>query len=471
VVVALVAALMLTCPGRPASSKLPSASRKMKTEKGTTPFVEIASRAMPWVVNISIENPRAIIPGLKRNPLEKLFRKNVVPQLPEAETKTLGSGVVIDPRGFILTNYHVVREVEGISVRLADGRLFKRDRVKIVGTDAKSDLAVLKLEGAERLPAAEFGNSDSLRIGDWAIAIGDPFGLSGSVTLGVISATGRSRLAYPDAPSYQDFIQTDAAINPGNSGGPLLNARGELIGINTAIQSTVQANIGIGFAIPINSARRVADQLMRKGKVTRGYLGLTLQEITPSLKEALGLETSDGVMVGSVVKGSPAERAGIKAEDVITHLDSVPFSSVEHLRTTVSELAPGRAVTLAILRGAERLNIKVKLSALPESPMPEEAEPVERGVTALGLTVRDLTKAEQKQTGQKHGAKVVRIDQASAAAQAGVLVDDIIFQLDRRSITDAKRFAALAKPLENGAKSVTIQLLRGKTRYSISFTP
>jgi len=471
VVVTVAAVLMLGCPGRPAGSKLPSASRKLKTEKGTTPFVEIASRAMPWVVNISIENPRAIIPGLKRNPLEQLFHKNVPPQLPEAETRTLGSGVVIDGRGFILTNYHVVREVEGIAVRLADGRLFKHDRVKIVGTDAKSDLAVLKLDGAERLSAAEFGNSDSLRVGDWAIAIGDPFGLTGSVTVGVVSATGRSRLAYPDAPSYQDFIQTDAAINPGNSGGPLLNARGELIGINTSIQSTVQANIGIGFAVPINSARRVAEQLMRKGKVTRGYLGLTLQEITPSLKEALGLGTSDGVMVGSIVKGSPAERAGIKAEDVITYLDSVAVKSVEHLRTTVSELAPGTSITLSILRGAESLSIKVKLAALPESPSPEETKPVEKGIAALGLTVRNLTAAEQKQSGQKYGVKVVQADPTSAAAQAGILVDDIIFELNRRSITDAKRFEAIAKPLEAQTKTVTVQLRRGKTKYSISFTP
>ena len=443
----------------------------MSVEHGSTPFVEVASRAIPWTVNISIGSPRSLVPGLSRNPIERFFKKQSVPQLPQAETQTLGSGLIFDKRGFVLTNYHVVRDVEGISVRLADGRVFDRDRVKIVGTDAKSDLAVLKLESDDRLPVAALGNSDSLKIGQWAIAVGEPFGLSGSVTVGVISATGRSQLAYPDAPSYQDFIQTDAAVNPGNSGGPLLNVAGEVIGINTAIHSTMGGNVGIGFAIPINAARRVAEQLMRKGKVTRGYLGIMIQEITPSLQEALGLSSNQGVMVGSVVAGSPADHAGLKPEDVITRLDSSPVTSVAHFRMMVSDLDPGTTIALTVLRGAEQLRLSAKLVPLPESVVAGHAKPSQNSVTALGLTVRNLTAAEQKQLHVRTGVRVVGIDPTSAAAEAGILADDIIFELNRRPVTDTKRFEALARPLEHASQAIALQLLRGRTRYSITFTP
>jgi Do/DeqQ family serine protease len=466
------ALLLASCPGNSGKSKSPTGSKTLSDERGSTPFVEAASRAIPWTVNISIESPRSLIPGLSRNPIERFFKKQQAPpQLPQAETQTLGSGLIFDNRGFVLTNYHVVRDVDGISVRLADGRVFDHDRVKIVGTDAKSDLAVLKLESDAPLPVATLGNSDSLKVGQWAIAVGEPFGLSGTVTVGVISATGRSQLAYPDAPSYQDFIQTDAAINPGNSGGPLLNVAGEVIGINTAIHSTMGGNVGIGFAIPINAARRVAEQLMRKGKVTRGYLGITIQEITPSLQEALGLGTNQGVMVGSVVTGSPADRAGLKSEDVITRLDSSLVTSVAHFRTMVADLDPGTTVTLTVLRGAEQLRLSAKLVPMPESVVTERAKPSQNAVAVLGLTVRNLTSAEQKQTHARTGVKVVNVDPTSAAADAGILTDDVILDLNRQPVTDTKRFEALARPLEQATKPVTLQLLRGKTRYSITFTP
>jgi Do/DeqQ family serine protease len=468
--------LLAFCPGKSGKSKSPTAGRTLSVEHGSTPFVEVASRAIPWTVNISIASSRPLIPSLNRNPIERFFKKQQVPQpapqqLPQTETQTLGSGLILDSRGFVLTNYHVVKDVEGISVRLADGRVFDRDRVKIVGTDAKSDLAVLKLESDAPLPIAKLGNSDSLKVGQWAIAVGEPFGLSGTVTVGVISAVGRSQLAYPDAPSYQDFIQTDAAINPGNSGGPLLNTEGEVIGVNTAIHSTMGGNVGIGFAIPINAARRVAEQLMRKGKVTRGYLGITIQEITPSLQEALGLSTNQGVMVGSVVTGTPADRAGVKSEDVITRLDSSPVTSVEHFRAMIADLDPGTTVTLTILRGAEQLRLSARLIVMPESLLAESAKPEPNATTTLGLTVRNLTAAEQKQAHVRTGVKVVGIDPASAAAEAGILPDDIIFDLNRQPVTDTKRFTSLAGPLEQASRPVTLQLLRGKTRYSITFTP
>jgi serine protease Do/serine protease DegQ len=469
--VSAAALLLASCPGNSGKSKSPTGGKTLRVEHGSTQFVEVASRAIPWTVNISIENRRSLIPGLNRNPIERFFKKQRVPQLPKSETQTLGSGLIFDKRGYVLTNYHVVRDVEGISVRLADGRVFDHDRVKLIGTDAKTDLAVLKLESDERLPVAKLGDSDSLKIGQWAIAVGEPFGLSGSVTVGVISAKGRSQLAYPDAPSYQDFIQTDAAVNPGNSGGPLLNVAGEVIGVNTAIHSTMGGNVGIGFAIPINAARRVAEQLMRKGKVTRGYLGITIQEITPSLQEALGLSTNQGVMVGSVVTGSPADRAGLKSEDVITRLDSSPVTSVAHFRMMVADLDPGTTVTLTVLRGAEQLRLSAKLIPMPESVAAERAKPSQNAVTALGLTVRNLTAAEQKQVRVRTGVRVVSIDPTSAAAEAGILADDIIFELNRRPVTDTKRFEALARPLEPASQPVTLQLLRGKTRYSITFTP
>jgi serine protease Do/serine protease DegQ len=460
--------LLASCPGKGGRSKSPVQKRALKVEHGTTPFAEVASRAIPSVVNISIANRRSIVPGLNRNPIERFFQKQQAPpQLPESETRTLGSGLIFDNRGFILTNYHVVRDVEGISVRLADGRVFAQDRVKIVGTDAKSDIAVLKLESDERLTAATLGNSDSLKVGQWAIAIGDPFGLSGSVSVGVISAVGRSQLAYPDAPSYQDFIQTDAAINPGSSGGPLLNVNGEVIGINTAIHSTVGGNVGIGFAIPIKSALRIAEQLMRKGKVTRGYLGITIQEITPSLQEALGLTTTEGVVVGSVVSGSPADHAGLKSEDVITRVDSSPVQSVQHFRMIVADLNPGTTVTLTVLRGAEELRIKARLIALPETVKAELAKPSVSEVTVLGITARNLTASEQKQARTKTGIRVSSVE----PTDRGILPGDIILELNRQAVTDIKRFEALGRPLEQASHPVTLQLLRGKTRYSITFTP
>jgi serine protease Do/serine protease DegQ len=355
------------CPPAPREEGLSNRRRELKIEHGSTPVVEIASRVLPSVVNISYERRLPGLPRLRiRLPWDRFFGRRAPPELRPSETQTLGSGLIVDERGYVLTNYHVVRAFDRFVVKLADRTVFKGDQVKLVGSDEKSDLAVLKLATKDPLSAARLGNSDSLRVGEWAIAIGNPFGLSGSVTVGVVSALGRSGLPLPAGPTYQDFIQTDAAINPGNSGGPLVNARGEVIGINTAIRSTVQGNVGIGFAIPINWARLISRQIINKGKVTRGYLGISIQEITPDLKEALGLPSTQGVIVGEVEAGSPAAKAGIRTEDAIIKLNGNRITSFEHFRTSVAEVEPGTTLKLTIIRSGKELDLDVRVTEMPE---------------------------------------------------------------------------------------------------------
>jgi Do/DeqQ family serine protease len=368
-----------------------------------------------------------------------------------------------------LTNYHVVRGFDRLAVKLYDGSTFKGKDVKLVGTDAKTDLAVLKLETQTRLHAARLGDSDSLKVGEWAIAVGNAFGLQSSVTVGVISALGRSGLEFPQAPSYQDFIQTDAAINPGNSGGPLLNIRGEVIGINTAITSTIQGNIGIGFAIPINSARLISDQIIHKGKVIRGYLGISVQAISPDLRDALGLPGTEGVLVGEVVAGTPADKAGLKSEDVITRLNGEPVTSVEHFRTRIAGISPGATVQLTVLRERKETTVEVKLAEMPGKLASESRET--ETTTWLGLQVRDLYSNEKKSSGAHTGVKVEAVEFNSSAGQAGILVGDIILTIAKRSVYDVKSFKLIVRSLAQTQAPIPFSILRGRARYSITVTP
>jgi len=464
--------LLAACPSRPKEEHKSLAGRRpAEVERGETPFVEIASRVTPSVVNISAarSTPRIRV----RTLFDRLFRRRNAPDIiePEPGTNALGSGLIIDERGYVLTNYHVIRGYDKLQVTLSDRTSFRDRRVKVVGTDEKTDLAVLKLETDTRLPAARLGDSDSIKTGDWAIAIGNPFGLQSSVTVGVISAAGRSGLQFPSAPSYQDFIQTDAAVNPGNSGGPLVNIRGEVIGINTAISSPVHASIGIGFAIPINSARHVSRQLMSRGKVTRGYLGVTVQEITPDLKDALGLTGTEGVFVSEVVSGSPAAKAGIKPEDVITELNGTPIASLEHFRTTVAETAPGVVLKLTILHAGQERTVEVKLTQMPASLATEPQRQEPENPSWLGLTVRNLTLAEKKIAGVRGGVKVAGLQPMSPAAQGGIMQDDIIISINRRAVGDAKAFAALARSLAQTQTPIDFRLKRGNAELSLKVTP
>jgi len=269
-----------------------------------------------------------------------------------------GSGFIISKDGYILINNHVVGDADLIKVKLSDGREFK---AKVIGTDPQSDVAVIKID-ATNLPVLRLGDSDKLEVGEWVIAIGNPFGLSQTVTVGVVSAKGRSRIGIND---YEDFIQTDAAINPGNSGGPLVNIHGEAVGMNTAIFSRSGGYMGIGFAIPINMAKAIKDQLLKKGKVTRGWLGVVIQDIDEELAKSFGLEKTEGVLIAEVSEGSPAEKAGLKQGDIILRLNGKKVDDLGELRNKIALTAPGTKVKLEVLRENKRRTIQVTIGEQP----------------------------------------------------------------------------------------------------------
>src|SRR2546422_8445946 len=324
-------------------------------------FTTVADRVTPAVVNVSTvprkqsaeETPERFREFFGEEFYERFFRRR-----PRVFPRASGSGVTVDPRGYILTNNHVIENAQDITVRLSDGRKFT---AKLVGRDPKTDLAVLKVEAPSPLPAAELGDSDHLRVGQWAIAIGNPFGLDRTVTVGIISATARNRVGVA---TYENFIQTDASINPGNSGGPLLNVDGKVIGINTAI---VAAGQGIGFSIPINEAKGVMAQLIAKGRVVRGWLGVVIQDITDDLAASFGVREREGVLVADVMKGGPAEAAGLRAGDVVVELNGTRIREVPDLQRRIAGVAPGRKVRVVVVRDGARQPATVTLGEMPRS--------------------------------------------------------------------------------------------------------
>jgi Do/DeqQ family serine protease len=333
-------------------------------------FVEVASQVRPAVVNIATSHflRRQRPPGtdpFSGNPGFKEYYERYFQQMPpsggERERAGVGSGVIIDAQGHILTNLHVIKGADEIMVRLHNKTELKG---KVVGTDDKTDLAVIRIPTEAGVVPAPLGDSDRLRVGEWAIAIGSPFGLEQTVTVGVVSATGRSEVGIVP---YENFIQTDASINPGNSGGPLLNFRGEIIGINTAIVSTGQ---GIGFAIPINVAQRVANQLIAKGKVVRGWLGVALQPITPDLAKALGAGSDKGAVVTRILPGSPAEKAGLQPNDLILGVGDVVVEDHQHLQRLVRDAPVDRPVTLRILRKGKEQTVTATIAETPADSAP-----------------------------------------------------------------------------------------------------
>ena len=320
-------------------------------------FTEVSTKVTPAVVNIRAERVRAIsrLGPLFEDFFGDLFR---APRTPQSE-QSLGSGFILSADGIILTNAHVIEGAEQIKVRLADQRVFPGE---VLGIDAKTDVAVLKVKSDQSLPVAVLGNSDRIKVGHWALAIGNPFGLDSTLTVGVVSATGRANVGIED---YEDFIQTDASINPGNSGGPLLNIYGEVVGINTAI---VAAGQGIGFAIPINLARQVAEQLIATGEVTRGWLGVSMQPVDPALAESFGLDKVTGALVTKVLPGTPAERAGLQRGDVLLTFAGKAIRGVRELQLMVASAPIGKPVPVDILRNGRRLTLTVEITAREERP-------------------------------------------------------------------------------------------------------
>src|SRR5216117_1133580 len=345
-------------------------------------FTTAADRVTPAVVNVSAvprkqsaeETPERFREFFGEEFYERFFRRR-----PREEARASGSGVLVDPRGYVLTNNHVIENAQDITVRLSDGRKFT---AKLVGRDPKTDLAVLKVEAPSPLPAAELGDSDHLRVGQWAIAIGNPFGLDRTVTVGIISATARNRVGVA---TYENFIQTDASINPGNSGGPLLNIDGKVIGINTAI---VAAGQGIGFSIPINQAKEVMRQLIASGRVVRGWLGIAIQDVTDELAGTFGVREREGVLVAEVINGGPAEAAGVRQGDVIVELNGAPIKEVPELQRRVAAVAPGQPVRLKVIRERKPVALSVTVSEMPAEEPVLAGAPEDEG---WGLSVEPLS--------------------------------------------------------------------------------
>jgi serine protease Do len=367
----------------------------------------------------------------------------------------IGSGVIVDGKGDVLTNNHVVADADQLKVVLSDNREFA---AKVVGTDPKTDLAVIKVDtGGEELPAAMLGSSDTLQVGEWVIAAGSPFGLRQTVSAGIVSAVGRGNVGISE---YEDFIQTDAAINPGNSGGPLVDLTGRVVGINTAIASSSGANSGVGFAIPIAMARTVMGQLLEHGKVTRGYLGIAIAELTPELARSFGYNGNAGVLVQDVTPGAPAARAGLEPGDIILGRDGKPVSSAAAFRNAVAETQPGRTIELEVWRDAKRHTVRAKLDELPTGGDSERQNPRQTAPSRYGVRLSDLTPELQERLNAKanEGAVVVQVEPGSPAEGAGLKPGDVIVQVGKQPVGDA---ASARRALQNAsAHPLRLRIMR-----------
>jgi serine protease Do len=459
--------------GTAASTAYSAAAAQGQTSKqtGLPDFVQLAEKLAPVVVNISTTQgaPKGPTRGQPspapdpfggqdpfggNDPFSEFWRRFFGDQFgapggpPSAPRRGLGSGFIIDQKGLVLTNNHVVENADKITVKLSDQRELE---AKVVGRDPKTDLAVIQIsDGKGSFPVAPLGDSSRLQVGEWVVAMGSPFGLDNTLTAGVVSAKGRQIGAGP----YDNFIQTDASINPGNSGGPLVNLRGEVIGINTAIFSRTGGNLGIGFAIPVNSAKEILPELINKGKVTRGWLGVSIQRVTPEIAQALGLEKNQGALVSSVVEGSPAAQAGVQAGDVITEFGGEKIDDSSKLPAIVARTAVGQTVNMTVLRDKQRVPLNVKIAELKEEEVVASAPQSGN----LGMSVQNMTPELAKTLGLKRadGVVITGVEPQSAAAQAGLQRGDVILEVDRQKISNA---AELRKTLDQAKPGANLLFL------------
>jgi len=396
-------------------------------------FSAVADRVTPAVVNVSTIGKRPTLGGGEdperfREYFGEEFYERYFKRRPRDEARSSGSGVIVDRSGYILTNNHVIENAQDITVRLSDSRKLT---ATLVGRDPKTDLAVLKVDAAGPLPAAEIGDSERLRVGQWVIAIGNPFGLDRTVTVGIVSATARNRVGVT---TYENFIQTDASINPGNSGGPLLNLDGKVIGINTAI---VAAGQGIGFSIPINEAKSVMSQLIAKGRVVRGWLGIAIQDVSDELAASFGVREREGVLVADVMKGGPAEAAGLRPGDVIIELNGTRIREVPELQRRVANVAPGQSVAVRVMRDRAPQSLRVRVAEMPtDEPVVATAGP---GPEGFGLQVEPLAPDSAERLGLPFAEGLLVVDVASGgpADRAGLRRGDVIREVDRQAVHDA----------------------------------
>ncbi len=443
-------------------SERPSSARSPKAE--TLPdFVALAAQLGPAVVNISTEQrggPAQSAEGEGGGAGNEPFGEFGEP-FSEPHGRSLGSGFIIHPAGYILTNDHVIENGREIIVTTKDGNQYK---ATVVGRDPKTDIALLKIDAKHELPVAPLGNSDHVKVGQWVMAIGDPFGFDHTVTAGIISAKGRF---IPG--NYDDFIQTDASINPGNSGGPLINLQGEVVGVNSAIFTRTGSSTGIGFAIPVNLVKEELPQLKVHGKVVRGWLGIYVQRVTPAIAESMGLPGPRGALVAEVLAGGPAKNAGLRRGDVIVAYDGHPINDSRELPLMVGHTALGHSATLTVIRDKKTLELAVTITESHETRLAAATRAPLKATAPFGLTVKDLSPKLAKEMGldDTKGVVVYSVDPGSAADEAGLHARDIIVEVNREAVSDVDSYE---RALHANATDKVVLLLI-KRRNSTVFVP
>ena len=440
--VPLLLSLLIPLLSAPAWSHMPTG----EADNGMPTLAPVVEKTRPAVVNIATTGHIDVQKHpLLNDPFFKRFFEGYgdIPQ--RKETKSLGSGVVIDAdRGYIVTNHHVIEGAQEIAITMHNGHHFK---AKLIGTDPEADVAILQAD-IEGLQAIPFGDSDKLRVGDFAVAIGNPFGLGQTVTSGIVSALGRTGLGIE---GYENFIQTDASINPGNSSGALVNLKGELIGINTAILAAGgSGNVGIGFAIPINMVRQIADQLIEYGEVRRGMLGVIMQNLTPELSQAFGLDLHQGVVISQVIEDTAAEEAGLKVGDVVTSINGVPVKSASAMRNMVGLLRVGDEMSMTIIRESNKKTITAVI---------RDAKDLSVSGTRINQRLAGAT-IEEKEKGGKTYLTVTEVQEGSAAWQAHLREGDIILSVNRRSVQSLED---LQKLVGDKDTQILLNIQRGRT--------
>ena len=465
--VILLSSLFFCMDGKKADS-LPKSDGLTTAKSLGQAFVEVAKKVQPSVVNITTEKTITMKPWdrfgedfFKGSPFEDFFRGSPRERGKEFRQKQRGggSGVIVDKEGYILTNNHVVEGADTLKVRLNDGREFTGT---LKGQDPRTDLAVVHIK-AKDLPVATLGDSDKLEVGEWSIAIGSPFGLDHTVTVGVISAKGRSGLG---TGTYEDFIQTDASINPGNSGGPLINIDGEVIGVNAMI---IQPGTGIGFAIPINMAKQILNDLITEGKVVRPWLGISVQELTPEMMEHFKVKEKEGVLVGQVYPGTGAEKAGLTSGDIIKSVDDKPVKNVTELIKEVQRKKVGQKIKLNIIREGKSMNLEVSTTSMPDKPEP--ATEGEAGEERLGARVQELTPQlalRYRISGVKRGVLILAVEEGSIADEIGLEEGDVILEVNRRKIETLQDFEKTMKDA-NPEKGILFHIHRKGNSFYLTY--
>lgn len=465
---------MMVSSGSRIDTDMPALTKEALAQNSADPardsqvFVSLAEKLMPATVNISTSTaPKRKMQQYHNFQGDERLREffgddffeRFFDQMPQGDTpsKSLGSGFIIDKEGYIITNNHVIEGADEIRVKLSDKEEFE---ATIVGKDKKTDIALIKIAPPPGLPVVTLGDSDTLKVGEWVMAIGNPFGLDQTVTVGIVSAKWRKLGMGP----YEDFIQTDAAINQGNSGGPLFNTRGEVVGVNTAIFSTSGGNIGIGFATPINLAKSVVKQLKEKGRVVRGWLGVIVQTVTPDLAKSFGLDQKEGALVADIDAAGPAATAGIRKGDIIVAFNGTPIKEMDQLPLLVAQTPVGSKGELTIIRDGKKISKAVEIGELKDEEGIAQAD--EGGSDDIGMELSDITDALARRYNieEAEGVLVTFVEPASPAAQAGVRPGDVITQVNRKDILNLEDYnKCLSDARKQKKDKILLLIARGET--------